>query len=168
MASSRSYRRTTGRSTGSSSYSSSSNRWGYRGSGYRTGGGSTSTGGAGYSPTQFSSVKKSIQQCIGSFRNIQGQFTGGGRVTAFSPTAANKWVRYINNGAFVYKFSNSEFCRQFGARFGQPGTSTSNVARTLKAKFGTGIKDVTRGKGGCWLIAASARVTGYPFSSYKW
>lgn len=122
---------------------------------------------AGYPTSQFRNIGRNIQQTISSFRNIQTQWTGTTKVTAFSPTAANKWIRYVNNGTYIYKFTNSDFCRHFGSRFNSP-TTTSSACRFLRNKFGAGIKDVTRGKGGCWLIAATPNVTARPFSTYKW
>lgn len=121
-----------------------------------------------YSPTQFKSVNKNIQQWIGSFRNIRTQFNGAGRVSAFSPTGVNKWIKFVNSGAFIYKFTNVDFCNKFSNSFSSPTTSPTDACRNLKRKFGSGIKAVTRGKGGCWLIAASPTVSGSPFSTYKW
>ena len=121
-----------------------------------------------YSPTQFKNVNKNIQQWIGSFRNIRTQFNGAGRVSAFSPTGVNKWIKFVNSGAFIYKFTNVDFCKKFSNSFSSPTTSPTAACRNLKRKFGTGIKAVTRGKGGCWLIAATPTVSGRPFSNYKW
>lgn len=120
-----------------------------------------------WSPTQFRSIGRNIQQTIGSFRNIQTQFNGATKVTAFSPTSANKWIKYVNNGTYIYKFNHNEFCRFFGARFNN-WTTPNSACRFLRNRFGAGIKDVTRGKGGCWLIAATPTVTARPFSTYKW
>lgn len=145
----------------------------YRTTGRRHGG-TTTTGNPSnnwttrsYSPSSFKNVQRNIQQRIGSFRNINAQFSGNGKVTAFSPTGVNKWITYINNGNCVYKFTNADFCRKFGTSFNSPTTITS-ATRTLRAKYGAGIKDVTRGKGGCWLIAATPNVNSGPFNSYKW
>ncbi len=129
--------------------------------------GSTSYNARAYSPTQFKNATKCIQQSIGSFRNIATQFSGAGKVTAFSPTTVNKWIKYVNGGTCVYKFTNEQFCRYFGTRFHTP-TSPMYAARYLKNRFGAGIKDVARGKGGSWLVAASANVSSGPFKNYKW
>ena len=50
---------------------------------------------------------------IGSYKNVYSQIKGAGKTT-FSPTVANKWVRFCNNGTFVYKFNNAQFVRYFG------------------------------------------------------
>lgn len=120
-----------------------------------------------YAPTQFKNASKCIQQSIGSFRNIATQFNGAGKVTAFSPTTVNKWIKYVNDGTFVYKFTNEQFRRYFGARFNMP-TNPNYAARVLKNRYGAGIKDVARGKGGSWLVAASGSMSSGPFKNYKW
>lgn len=119
-----------------------------------------------YNPAKFSSTRQEITAKIGSFRAINQQVTGAGRVTAFSPTTASKWINYVNDGCNVYTFNNNDFCRYFGRQL--QGCSPTQAFRTLKNKFGTGIKAVTRGKGNNWLIAATDRVTAKPFSSYNW
>lgn len=120
-----------------------------------------------YSPGQFRSLNNNIQHWIGSYRNIKGQLTGGTKITAFSPNGANKWCRYINSGNFVYKWTNADFCKKFGQQWST--TKASSAAfRWLKSHFGQGIKDVTRGKGGCWLVAATPNVSSGPFKNYKW
>jgi len=119
-----------------------------------------------YSSTKFSSCRETITAKIGSLRAINQQFTGAGKVTAFSPTNAGKWINMVNDGANVYTFSNSDFCRNFGR---QLNTATPTFAfRWLKNKFGTGIKAVTRGKSGNWLVCATPRVSGRAFTSYNW
>lgn len=124
-----------------------------------------------YSPNKYKNVNRDLQQWIGSFRNIRTQFTGAGPVSAFSPTGVNKWIKFVNTGAFIYKFTNADFFKKFNTTFNIDSNSnpTATAAqRILKKKFGAGIKGVTRGKGGCWLIAAAPNVSGGPFSSYKW
>ncbi len=121
-----------------------------------------------YSPNKYKSVNKNLQQWIGSFRNIRTQFSGNGPVSAFSPTGVNKWIKFVNSGAFIYKFTNVDFYKKFGPSFSSPSTTPTAACRNLKRKFGAGIKAVTRGKGGCWLIAAAPNVSGRPFSNYKW
>ncbi len=122
-----------------------------------------------YSPNKYKSVNKNLQQWIGSFRNIRTQFSGNGPVSAFSPTGVNKWIKYVNTGAFIYKFTNADFCKKFSSALNSNSNPTATAAqRSLKKKFGAGIKGITRGKGGCWLIAATPNVSGSPFSSYKW
>ncbi|MCH7870955.1 MAG: hypothetical protein IID33_04575 [Planctomycetes bacterium] len=122
-----------------------------------------------YSPNKYKSVNKNLQQWIGSFRNIRTQFSGAGPVSAFSPTGVNKWIKYVNTGSFVYKFTNADFCKKFSSALNSNSNPTTTAAqRHLTKKFGAGIKGITRGKGGCWLIAATPNVSGGPFSSYKW
>ena len=115
---------------------------------------------------KFRTVQQECQWRMGSYRNVYNQFTGTGRKTVFSPTTANRWMRYVNNGVQVYKFTNQDFCRYFGSRWAR---STSRAAYTyLNNHFGTSIKDVTRGKGNCWLIAATRTPTARPFANYIW
>jgi hypothetical protein len=119
-----------------------------------------------YSPTKYTNYKKELQAKIGSYRTINQQFTGAGKVTAFSPTGANKWINYVNQGAWVYKWNNAQFCRYFGTHW---NNATPNAAyRYLKQKYGAGIKAVTRGKGNYWLVAAMPKVNARPFYTYNW
>lgn len=119
-----------------------------------------------FRPTQFTTCKKEIQQRVGSYRNISGQFSGTGKVQAFSPSIANRWIKFVDDGCRVFKWTNSEFCRHFGKQW-TSGTPTA-AFRFLRGKFGASVKAVTRGKGGCWLIAATNRVNGRPFNTYSW
>jgi hypothetical protein len=128
--------------------------------------GSATRSGAGYSPVKFSNTRSEISAKISSFRTINQQFSGAGKVTAFSPSGATKWVNLINGGCRVYKFNSAQFSRICGPSW-QTSPTTTAAFRTLKRKFGTGIKAVTRGKGATWLVAASANVSARPFSSYS-
>ncbi len=119
-----------------------------------------------FSPARFSSTGKEIQARIGSFRNINSQLTGAGKVTAFSPTTVNKWINFVNSGTRVYKFKNNDFCKYFGSNWSSSNPTAAQ--RWLKQKFGTGIKAVTRGKANCWLVAATNNVSGRPFTNYTW
>ena len=119
-----------------------------------------------FSPARFSNTGKEIQARIGSFRNINSQLSGAGKVTAFSPTTVNKWIKFVNNGTRVYKFKNNDFCKYFGSNWSSSNPTAAQ--RWLTQKFGTGIKAVTRGKANCWLIAATNNVTGRPFTNYSW
>jgi hypothetical protein len=119
-----------------------------------------------YSPTKYTNYKKELQAKIGSYRTITQQFTGTGKVTAFSPTGANKWIKYVDQGAWVYKWNNAQFCRHFGTNFGNVTPTTAY--RWLRQKYGSGIKAVTRGKGNNWLVAAMPKVTARPFFNYTW
>ena len=119
-----------------------------------------------YNPNMYNNYKKELQAKIGSYRTINQQFTGVGKVTAFSPTGANKWIKYVNQGAWIYKFNNAQFCRFFGSHF---GNATPTAAyRYLRQKYGAGIKAVTRGKGNNWLVAAMPKVNARPFHNYNW
>lgn len=162
------WRTATTRRNSSSSYSSgrrtgSTNYWNSTNS---TPGSWSTTNTTSYSPTKFSTCRETISAKIGSFRAISQQVSGAGKVTAFSPTNASKWINFVNDGANVYTFSNADFCRNFGR---QLNSSTPTFAfRWLKNKYGTGIKAVTRGKNGSWLVAATPRVTARAFTSYTW
>ena len=119
-----------------------------------------------YSPNKYNNYKKELQAKIVSYRTINQQFTGTGYVTAFSPTGANKWINYVNQGAWVYKFNNAQFCRWFGTHW---NNATPTAAyRYLRNKYGAGIKAVTRGKGNNWLVAAMPKITARPFYNYHW
>jgi len=115
---------------------------------------------------KFKTVRQECQWRMGSYRNIYAQFTGAGSRTYFSPTNANKWMRYINSGVQVYKFNNRDFCKYFGSRWNY-GTPRA-AYRYLRQRFGGAIKDVTRGKGNCWLVATTRPPTARPFSNYNW
>jgi hypothetical protein len=118
-----------------------------------------------YNPTQFRNANQEIQWRLGSYRNIYSQFNGAG-TTPFSPTNANKWIRYVNTGTRVYKFNNQQFTNYFGFQW---NNSTPNATyRWMRQKFGAGIKAVARGKGNCWLVAATERITARPFCNYTW
>jgi hypothetical protein len=114
----------------------------------------------------FNNYRKELQAKICSYRTINQQFTGTGKVTAFSPTGANKWIKYVDQGNWVYKFNNTQFCRFFGTHWNH---ATPNAAfRYLRQKYGTGIKAVTRGKGNSWLVAATPKLNARPFYNYNW
>lgn len=135
--------------------------------GYRTStGNNNSWNPTTYSPNKFNNQRDTIQAKIGSYRTISQQFTGSGKVTAFSPSTVNKWINWVNDGACVYSFSNVQFGRFFGARISS--TTPTSACRFLQQKFGTGIKGVTRGKNNTWLVCATPRVTARPFTSYNW
>jgi hypothetical protein len=113
--------------------------------------------------------KRARNECewrMGSYRLIYSQFTGAGTKTPFSPNAANKWIKYVNTGYRVYKWTNRDFCRYFGMQW-QTASPTS-CYRWMRRKFGACIKDVTRGKGSTWLVATTPTVTARPFTTYTW
>lgn len=115
---------------------------------------------------KYSPAKSECQWRMGSYRNVYSQFSGGRTKTRFSPTTANKWVKYVNSGNRIYKFNNVEFTRHFGTQW---NTNSVTAARQfLRRKFGVAVKDVTRGKGNCWLIATTKNMTGRPFNNYNW
>jgi hypothetical protein len=118
-----------------------------------------------YNPTQFRNVNQEIQWRMGSYRNIYSQFNGAG-FTPISPAIANKFIRYVNAGTRIYKFNNQQFCNYFGHQWNT--TTPSATFRWMRQKFGAGIKGVARGKGNCWLVAATERVTARPFCNYNW
>jgi hypothetical protein len=119
-----------------------------------------------YSPTKYNTYKKTLQAKIGSYRTIHQQFTGTGKVTAFSPAGANKWIKYVDQGAWVYKFNNTQFSKFWGPYWNDP--SPTVAFRYLQKKYGSNIKAVTRGKGNCWLVAAMPKLTARAFSTYTW
>ncbi|MBL8879079.1 MAG: hypothetical protein JNG88_08160 [Phycisphaerales bacterium] len=158
--------RGTGSSRGWNSGSGWSNSWNSSYGGNYGSSSRSTTSSTSYSPTQFSNVREQCQQRVTSYRTIASQCSGPGRVNWFSPSTANKFVRFVNNGCLVYKFSNPQFCRSFGSQFSN--TNSTTAFRLLKNKFGTGIKAVTRGKNNCWLVCASSNVSARPFSQYNW
>ena len=119
-----------------------------------------------FPPTRYVNTGKEIQWRIGSYRNIYSQFTGAGKVTAFSPTTANKWMKWVHSGARIYKFNNKDFCKHFGNQW--ITSSPTSAFRWLKQKYGTGSKAGTRGKANCWLVAATPNLTGRPWNNYNW
>ena len=119
-----------------------------------------------YNPNKYNTYKKTLQAKIGSYRTITQQFSGTGKVTAFSPAGANKWIRYVDQGAWVYKFNSTQFCKFWGSYWNNPTPTAACLY--LQKKFGTSIKAVTRGKGNNWLVAAMPKLTARPFSNYHW
>ncbi len=115
---------------------------------------------------KFRIVRNECQWRMGSYRNVYSQFAGAGRWAYMSPTTANRWIRYVNNGAQVYKFSNRDFCNYWGNKWANANPRTAY--QYLKNHYGSIIKDVTRGKGNCWLIATSRTPTARPFNNYNW
>lgn len=115
---------------------------------------------------RYNTPRTECQMRIGSYRNVYSQFTPTGQKTQFSPTNANKWTKYVTNGNIVYKFNTQQFTRFFGTKWAQ--SSPTTCKQWMKKKFGTGIKDVTRGKGNTWLVATTKNVTGRPFNNYNW
>jgi hypothetical protein len=110
-------------------------------------------------------IAKNECQCrIGSYRNVYSQINTGTRTT-WSPATANRWVKYVNSGVRVYRFTTTDFNRYFGTKWGM--TPTATTRNYLRRKYGTGVKDVTRGTN-CWLIATTRNVTGRPFNTYNW
>lgn len=114
---------------------------------------------------KFSAVRDECQTKIGSFRTIYAQCTGAGK-TCFSPSTANKWTRFVNNGACVYQFSGAQFTKTFGRQFNHATPTTA--FRMMKRKYGAGIKAVTQGRNNTWLVCASSSITARPFSNYNW
>jgi hypothetical protein len=114
---------------------------------------------------RYKTVRNECQLRIGSYRNVYTQFTGAG-MTTWSPIIANRWMRYVNNGWQVFKFTNTEFCHHFGTQYGNLSAMTAR--RQLAHKFGACVKDVTKGKGNCWLIATTRTPTARPFANYDW
>lgn len=120
-------------------------------------------------PTTSAGFRQPRTECewrMSSYRAIYWQFTGPGKQTAFSPTNANKWLRFINQGQRIYRFTNTEFSRHFGNQWNNfPPTA---CLKWLRQKYGTGIKAVTRGRANTWLVAATPNVAGRPFQQYNW
>ncbi len=118
------------------------------------------------SSAAFRNVRGEYEWRMQSYRTVYTQFTGAGQKTPFSPTNANRWLRYINQGYRVYNWTNREFCRFFGAQW-QTGSPTA-CFRYMRQRFGSTVKAVARGKGNCWLVATSQHVNGQPFRNYRW
>lgn len=115
---------------------------------------------------KFRIVRNECQWRMGSYQNVYSQFAKAGSRAYMSPTTANRWIRYVNNGSQVYMFSNRQFCNFWGSRFAYVNPRTAY--QHLRNRYGTIIKDVTRGKGNCWLIATSRTPTARPFTNYNW
>jgi hypothetical protein len=148
--------------------------------GFRTSGGSSSNSNfsnwssnwspnTAFAPTKFIQQRSDVTCKIASFRTINEQFSGSSKVVAFSPATANRWINFVNDGCYVYKFNNNDFNRSFGRFFNRSfggSFSTGFALKTLQKQFGAGIKAITRGKGNNWLIAATPNVSKGPFGSY--
>lgn len=126
----------------------------------------THSAGSYYSPTKYNTYKKDLQAKIGSYRTINQQFSGATKVTAFSPTGAGKWIKYVNQGANIYKFSSKDFQKFWGKNWNNP-TPTA-AYNFMKKKFGVNIKAVTQGKGSYWLVAANPKISARQFTTYNW
>lgn len=118
-----------------------------------------------YSPAQFKPYRNTVHAKIGSFRTLEQQCTGSGRVTTFSPTTFNRWINMVNKGCCVYTFSTRDMTRWFGRNY---TGSTNNTLNQLRKKFGTGVKACAPTRNNCWLVCATPSVTATPFSSYTW
>jgi hypothetical protein len=130
--------------------------------------------------TKFNVPVNTMQGKIGSFRTLTQQCTPTG---CFTPTTANKWINFVNDGAFVYKFNNQQFNKLCNVTNSTTNTSHnrsyntttnhgtfSNTAafNTLRKKFGAGIKAVTKTNSHYWLVAATPSVSARPFTHYAW
>jgi hypothetical protein len=115
---------------------------------------------------KFRIVRNECQWRMGSYWNVYSQFATQGRWAYMSPTTANRWIRYVNNGRQVYMFSNRDFCSYWGNKFANANPRTAY--QYLRNHYGNIIKDVTRGKGSCWLIATTRTPTARPFTNYNW
>jgi hypothetical protein len=103
---------------------------------------------------------------MASYRNVYTQFTGAGAYTYLSPTTANKWIKFVNNGYRIYRFAQNDFTRYFGMQWNTASPTT--CYRWMRRKYGAGIKAVTRGRTNTWLVAATPNVTARPFQNYNW
>jgi len=119
-----------------------------------------------YKSPKFNTARTECQWRMASYRTIWNQFNGAGTQTQFSPTAANRWTKYVNSGVRIYKWNNTDFTKYFGSQWTQ--NSPTAARNYLRKKYGAAIKDVTRGKGNCWLVAATKNVTAKPFRMYNW
>ncbi len=113
----------------------------------------------------FMTLRNEFQWRIGSYQNVYNQFNSGRR-TVWSPTVANRWMRYVKSGVQVYQFTNREFTRFFGNRFNNANPTV--IRKFLTNRYGHSIKDVTRGNNNTWLIAASRTPSGRLFTNYNW
>jgi len=111
-------------------------------------------------------IRNELQWRIGSYWTVYQQFSGPGARTPFSPTAANKWLKYVDNGYRVYHWTNRDFCRHFGQQW--QNASPTACYRWMRQRYGSFIKAVARGKGNSWLVATTQNVTGRPFTNYNW
>ena len=114
----------------------------------------------------FKQARSECQWRIGSYRTVYSQFGGNAKQTVFSPTTANKWMKYVTNGYCIYKFNNKDFYKYFGDQWHTK--SPTACYRWMKQNYGTGIKAITRGQANTWLIAATPNVNKGPFKNYNW
>lgn len=161
-----------GGSTGTS-WTNKGTGWNKNTKNWNTGFGGTSSGSTGagstavsWPTTKFNATKKQIQQTIGSYKALNSQFSGNSTKNFFTPTTAQKWIKFVGSGACVYKFTNQQFCKYFGGQWNN-NPSTTAAFSYLKKNFGAGIKGVCRGKGNTWLVAAT-KINGGPFKNYNW
>ncbi len=113
----------------------------------------------------FTNLKNEFQWRIGSYQNVFNQFNTG-RKTVWSPTVANRWMRYVKNGVQVYQFTTQQFTRFFGPRFNNVNPTV--MRKFLTQRYGHMIKDVTRGNRNTWLIATSRTPSSRLFTNYNW
>lgn len=114
----------------------------------------------------FKPVRTECEWRMGSYRTVYSQFSGAAKQTVFSPTAANKWMKYVNSGYRVYKFSNLDFYKHFGNQWNYK--SPAACQRWMKQNYGHGIKAITRGRANSWLVATTQYINKGPFKNYTW
>jgi hypothetical protein len=114
---------------------------------------------------RFNPIRNEVECRLGSYHNVYNQFTPG-RKTYLSPSVANRWMRNVNNGVQVYKFNNKDFGRHFGNTWASANPTA--VRKYLTTRYGSTIKDVTRGNNNTWLIATTRTPTKRPFTNYNW
>jgi hypothetical protein len=115
----------------------------------------------------FNQPRNECQWRMASYRAVYAQFSGTAKNTFFSPTTANKWINYVNQGYRVYQFSQKDFTRFFGSQW-ICNYSPNTCFRWMRQKYGAGIKAVARGRTNIWLVAATHSVTARPFQNYTW
>jgi len=81
---------------------------------------------------KFKGLRNECQWRMGSYHNVYSQFTGTGQKTTISPTIANRWMKYVNNGVQVFNLTDGtwtkgRFFGVFTEVFGNNSTSNNTA-----------------------------------------
>ncbi len=116
--------------------------------------------------TNYSPIRKQIEQQIRSFQVLKAQTEG--RATSARPSAStlNRWANLIAKGAIVHVLAGSRIARLTRQPKSQPCISAPACQRALQRKYGKAtIKGVVQSKTGQFLVAtAPKKSNGRPFS----
>ncbi len=116
--------------------------------------------------TNYSPIRKQIEQKIRSFQLLKAQTEG--RATSTSPSAStlNRWANLVAKGAIVHELAGSRIARLTRQPKSKPCASATSCQRALQRRYGkAAIKGVVQSKTGQFLVATAPKQSnGQPFS----